>query len=159
MVNDAFGSRDVHRGREGIVRRLTPVHVIVGMDGVLGADLATGELDRAIRDDLVGVHVGLGAAAGLPDDERKVVVEPTIDDLLSGASQEVAGLPIENPETGVAPGGSQLEDPECADELSRHALVTDAEIGQRTGGLCPPITVDGHLDLTQAVVLDSGCHV
>ncbi len=47
----------------------------LGWIGFLRAELAAGDLDRPVGDHLVGVHVGLGAAAGLPDDQREVVVE------------------------------------------------------------------------------------
>jgi hypothetical protein len=50
---------DVHRGGERVVRRLAHVDVVVGMDRVLAAHLAAGELDRAVRNHLVDVHVGL----------------------------------------------------------------------------------------------------
>jgi len=45
----------------------------------------TGSLEPisgAVRDHLVGVHVGLGAAPSLPHDEREVLVEAPVDDLL-----------------------------------------------------------------------------
>ncbi len=32
---DRFDGRDVHRGREGIVRRLAVIHIIIGMDRLL----------------------------------------------------------------------------------------------------------------------------
>ena len=35
-----------------------------------------------VGDDLVGVHVRLRARAGLPDDQRKIVIEFTVDDFL-----------------------------------------------------------------------------
>ena len=43
-----------------------------GWIGFFAAARAAGELDRAVRDHLVDVHVRLRAAAGLPDDEREV---------------------------------------------------------------------------------------
>src|SRR5882762_1454002 len=69
---ELLGRRDVHGGGEGVVRRLRQVDVIVGMDGLLAAECATRELDGAIGDHLVGIHVGLRAAAGLPDAQWKV---------------------------------------------------------------------------------------
>jgi hypothetical protein len=47
----------------------------LGWTGRLLAALAAEQLGGAVGDHLVGVHVGLGAGAGLPDDEREVVVE------------------------------------------------------------------------------------
>lgn len=44
------------------------VHMIVGVHGLLGAQLATHDLNGAVGNDLVHVHVGLSARAGLEDD-------------------------------------------------------------------------------------------
>ena len=46
----------------------------LGWTGFLLPRLAAGELDGAVRDHLVDVHVRLRAAAGLPDAERELVV-------------------------------------------------------------------------------------
>ena len=61
------GPGDMHCGGKGIVRGLRHVDVVVGMDRILAAHLAARELDRPVGDHLVGVHVGLCSAAGLPD--------------------------------------------------------------------------------------------
>ncbi len=82
LVDDAFDGRNMHRGWERVVGGLPPVDVVVWVDGVFGADLAARELYGAVRDHLVGVHVGLGAAPSLPHDEREVLVEAPVDDLL-----------------------------------------------------------------------------
>ena len=73
---------DVHRGRERIVRRLTHVDVVVGVYRRLAPQLAAEQLDGAVRDDLVDVHVRLRARAGLPDVERELGVELPRDDLV-----------------------------------------------------------------------------
>ena len=49
------------------------------MNRLLAAHLAAGNLNRAIGDHFVGVHVGLRAAARLPDAQRKVFVEFSFD--------------------------------------------------------------------------------
>ena len=51
-VGDLDDGRDVHRGRERVVRRLRHVDVVVRVDGLLRAELAAEDLDRAVRDDL-----------------------------------------------------------------------------------------------------------
>lgn len=48
--------------------------MVVGVDRFLAAEFSAQNFDGAIGDDFVGIHVGLGAASGLPDDEREVVV-------------------------------------------------------------------------------------
>ena len=52
--------RDVHCGGEGIVGGLAHIDVVVGMEQLLIEDLV-----RAVGNNLVGVHIGLGAASGL----------------------------------------------------------------------------------------------
>jgi hypothetical protein len=56
--------------------------VVVGMDGLLATLHSAEDLNGTVGDDLVGVHVGLGAGAGLPDDEGEVVQELAVGDLL-----------------------------------------------------------------------------
>ena len=57
MLLDFQHGGDVHRGREGIVRRLAHVDVIVRMHRRFAADLAAEQLDGAVRQHLVDVHV------------------------------------------------------------------------------------------------------
>lgn len=73
---------DVHDGGEGVVGRGGAVHVVVGVHRLLAAHGAAEDLDGAVADDLVGVHVGLRAGARLPDDEGKVVEQLELLDLL-----------------------------------------------------------------------------
>ncbi len=81
-VLHSFRRRDVHGRGERVVRRLRHVDVIVGMDRLLRSHLAAGNFDRAVGDDLVHVHVGLGAAAGLPDAERELIIQLAGDDFV-----------------------------------------------------------------------------
>ena len=71
LMGHLFDGGNVHHGRERVVGGLAMINVVVRMDRLLRAHHAAGELDRAIGDDLVGVHVGLGAGAGLEDDKRE----------------------------------------------------------------------------------------
>ena len=47
------------------------------------------DFDGAIGDDFVGVHVGLRAAAGLPDAQGEVIVEFAGDDFVGGLGDEL----------------------------------------------------------------------
>ena len=60
-----------------------------GWIGLLRADDAAGELDRAVGDHLVGVHVRLRAGTGLEHDERELRVERAVDHLLRGARDQL----------------------------------------------------------------------
>jgi len=59
------------------------------MHRLLAAHLAAGQLDGAVRDDFVDVHVGLRAAARLPDVvERELVGVLPGDDLVGRLDQQ-----------------------------------------------------------------------
>src|SRR4029077_11338732 len=66
---------DVHCGGEGVVAALPHVYVVVRPHRLLAAQHATQKLDRAVGQDLVDVHVALGARTGLPDIERELVIK------------------------------------------------------------------------------------
>ena len=53
---------------------------IVGMQQLFSPS----DLVAAVGDDFVGVHVGLGAAAGLPHHQGEVVVQLAGDDFVAG---------------------------------------------------------------------------
>ena len=82
--DDLADRGQVHGRRERVVGRLRAVDVVVRVHRLLRAHLPPSELDRAVADDLVGVHVGLRPAAGLPDDEREMRVERAGDHLVGG---------------------------------------------------------------------------
>ncbi len=81
QVVDLHGRRDVHGRGEGVVGRLAHVDVVVGVHGRLAAQLPAQQLDRAVGDDLVHVHVGLRARARLPHHQREVIVQLSTDHL------------------------------------------------------------------------------
>ena len=79
----------MHGGGERVVRGLRHVDVVVGMDRLLGSHLAAHNFNGAVGDDFVDVHVGLGAAPGLPDAQRKLVIELAGDNLVGGLHDEL----------------------------------------------------------------------
>jgi hypothetical protein len=68
--------------------------VVVGVNGLLGAHGAAQDLNGAVGDDLVGVHVGLGAGAGLPDNQREVIQQLTLGDLSGGLLDGLTDLGV-----------------------------------------------------------------
>ena len=143
----------VHGGGKGVVGRLRPVDVVVGVDGRLAAECAAGQLDGAVGDHLVGVHVRLRAAAGLPHDQREVVVEFAGDDLVGGAHDQVARLFPQHAELGVGDRRRLLDDAEGAHHLDRHAFAADAEVVARPFRLRPPVAVGGHAHRAERIGL------
>ena len=94
-----------------------------GWTGFFAAHLAAGQLDRAVRDDLVDVHVGLRARAGLPDAQREVVVELAGDHLVGRLHDQLASSRRSSlPEVAVDQRGGLLEDAERADDLRHRGM-------------------------------------
>ena len=156
MPHDLLHRRDMHGGRKGIVRGLAHVDVIVRMHRRLAAELSAKQLDRAVRDHLVQVHVRLGARAGLPDDQREVIVELAVDHLARGAGDRAGPAAIEQAEPLVGFRRGELDDAHRAHERLRHSFSADAEILPRALGLRAPVAVGRHLDRTERVGL--GAH-
>jgi len=99
-MDDLFDRSDVHRGREGVVRRLSFVDVVVGVNP-LRAERLPHQFEGAVGDYFVAVHIGLRPRTGLPDDEREVVVEGSGDDVIRGTADDVGFLLGQGSEFGV----------------------------------------------------------
>ena len=144
---------DVHRGREGVVRRLAHIDVVVRMHGRLAADLPAEQLDGPVRQHLVDVHVRLRARPGLPDIERKVLVELAGDRLVGGAHDRVR-LPLrEPPGRGVDQRRRLLDIAVGVIDALRHAIVADREMHKAALGLRAPVAVGRHVDAAHGVGL------
>ena len=146
---DGQDRRDMHGGGEGVVGRLGHIDVVIGVQQRLACELVT-----AVGDDLVGVHIALGAAARLPDDERKVIVELALDDLVAGRCDGSAffGRHFVGAQGCIGERGSLFEIAEGADDLAWHDLLADGEVFKAALGLCAPVTVCGDGDGSHGVV-------
>ena len=151
-----LGAGDVHGGRIGVVRRLAHVDVVVGVHGLLGAHLAAQHLDGAVGDHLVGIHVGLGAGARLPDDEREVLVELAVDHLLRGLDDGLADGLVEAAQRHVGFRRGALDDAERAHHGQRLLLPADLEIAERALRLRAPVFRGIDLDGAEGVGLGAG---
>ncbi len=151
IAGDFLARGDMHDGREGVVRRLAHVHVIVGMHGLLRAHDAAEQLDRAIADHFVGVHVGLRARAGLPDHEREMIVEFSLDDFVGGLADRLREFRVEQAKFLIGHRSRFFEQSEGAHDRLRHALAADLEVHRRALRLCAPIAVGGHFNGTEGV--------
>ncbi len=148
---------DVHRGREAVVRRLGLVDMVVGMDRALAAAIAGEDLVGSAGDHLVGVHVGLGAGARLPDDQGKLVVVHPARDFARRLLDRLGELGVEAADPGVHPSRRLLHEAQGMDDLDRHRLARpEREILDRALGLRSPISVAGDVDRPEAVGLGAG---
>src|SRR5581483_3446512 len=110
------------------------------MNGRLAAQHAACELDGAIGDHLVRVHVRLRAGARLEHAERELAIEPAIDDLLRRAHDQVDLLRRQHAEPTVRNGGALLHDAEGAYDRAppAEAIERNGEIQERALRLRAP---------------------
>ena len=147
--------------------------MVIGVNWLLGAHCAAQDLNGAVRDDLVSVHVGLGARAGLPNDEGKVVDEFEGGDFFSRLLDGLSELGVYESSAWseasvsrwrtqaifhVDRGRGAFEDAKGSHNRWRHAVLwlIDAEIAQRAFCLGTPVPVGGDLDLAKGIALGSG---
>ena len=127
------------------------------MDRLLGSDDAAGDLDRPVGDDLVGVHVGLGARPGLKYDQRKLVVELAVDDILSCMDDEFGLLLRQLPELEVRQRRAFFQEAERADHRPAPAvpLGADREVEPGALGLRAPQVFRRHPNFAERVFFDA----
>ena len=77
----------MERGGEGVVGTLRTVDVVVGVQEFLSRYLVA-----AIGDDLVKIHIGLGAAPRLPYGKREFVAQLSVKYLVRYANDELRTL-------------------------------------------------------------------
>ena len=159
LLFDRQHGGDVHGGRECVVRRLTTVHVVVGMHEPFLAALAAENFRGAVAEHLVHVHVGLGARPGLPHDQRELVIVLARERLVGSGDDRLALGPVEHAERHVHRCRRALHHDLRAHELDRHGLAGKVEVVQAALGLGTPQFVDGHLDVAHGVALDPYTHV
>jgi hypothetical protein len=149
--------RDMHGGRKRVIRGLAAVDVVVRMHQRRLTELTAERLVGEVRDNLIGVHIGLRAGAGLPDYKRKFVVVPALDDLGRGPRNGVSEARFEDAQILVHKRGRLLDEPERVNERARHALHADAEILRRALRLRAPIAVGRDFDRPKRIAFGAGC--
>lgn len=108
-----------------VVGRLAHVDVVVGVNGLLAAKLTTHHFNGPVGNDLVHIHVGLGAGTSLEDDEGEFVNELARNDFVSSLLDVLGNLGREAISL-VNSSGGLLEDTKGLDEGRRHSLSRTA---------------------------------
>ena len=109
--------QSVQRGQQAELQRrgidvvgaLAAVDVVERMQLVVAAGWQAEELQRAVGDDLVGVHIGRRAGATLKHVDHELVVEQPVPDILAGALDRVRPPGIDQPQLPVRADGGQLD--------------------------------------------------
>ena len=114
------------------------------MDWRAGAKPLPCHFVRAVGQNLVSVHVGLGPAAGLPDRQREMVVEPALAHFFGRAADQRRDLVGEHAERKVGLRRCALLKREGADHSDRHLRALNRKDGKRTLCLRTPVAVGGN---------------
>ena len=133
------------------------------MNGFLAPHLAARNLDRAVGDHFVHVHVGLRTRPGLPNAQREVSFEFARDHLVGSGDDQLGFIVGEFTEIAIDERGGFLERGHRADDLTRHHVagrlsVPYIEVNQRARRLRAIIFIAGDLDLAHGVGLGACLH-
>ena len=145
-------------GGVDVVRTLAAVHVVDGVQVLVVAEGVPHDLEAAVGDYLVGVHIGRGAGAALDDPDEELVVELALDDLLADPLDEVGLCGVENADELVRARGGLLDAGESADEVGvdRDRAAGDREVLEGARGVDSPVHVGRDLHRSERVALRPG---
>jgi len=151
--------REAHGGRRHVVRRLRDVHVVVRADVLVRPQRAAEDLVRAVRDDLVRVHVERHASAGLEDIDHELIGVTAGENLVARGHDGVTPLRVQAARLAVRECRGLLHADDRSDERGERAIAADRIVVDRSPCLRTPQRVRGDRDLTERIALTTGRHV
>ena len=148
-------SSNVHGSREAIVGTLRAIDMIVGVYWRFAAAAFAGQFVGAPGDHFVDVHVALRAAAGLPDDQRELVVVLATQHFVGGLFDQPGDVGRQVAVAVVDACRGLLDQRQGVQHRDGHALLANGEVDQRALGLRTPVGAFRNFDRAQAVCLDT----
>jgi hypothetical protein len=121
----------------------------------MAAERRASDLGAAIRDNLVDIHVELGAAARHPDMQGKHVAVPTSQDLVAHLDDQSTALIIQALVDMIGEGSSFFQRCVRRDHLAWDQILADAEMLKRALRLRAPQLVCGNLNHAETIRLSS----
>ena len=161
-IGEAQEDREAHRRWVDVVGGLPEVHVVVRVEVFVLAAFVPEDFEAAVRDDLVGVHVGAGARAALDEVDDEVLVMLSVFDLGASLGDRIGLGLFEAAESLVGAGRRVLDIRECRDERGEvvQAEIGNAKVLKRPEGLDPVEGVGWYLAVSEEVMLDAhGGHI
>ena len=155
LADDHFRRGNVHRSREGVVRGLRHIDVVVRMNGLFCAFFAAEQFVCTVGDHLVDVHIALGSASGHPDFEGELSVIIAVEDFIACAENCGTELFGEESKFKIGFRRSFFNENESADDFERNEIVSDIEMEERTLSLRSPVLVCRNLNGSHAVAFQS----
>ena len=137
--------RDLAGRRNDVVGGLAAVDVVVGIDQAVIALLTAEQLNGAVGDDFIGVHVQGGAGAALDRLDDELIMQPAADDLIAGLDNGFGLFLVENAAFIVRDGAGLLDLGQAVDDFIMHAQACDPEILIGAGSLDAVVGIHGNL--------------
>ena len=115
------------------------------------------DLQRAVGDHLIGVHVGRGAGAALNEVDDELVMQLARADLVAGGGNRLAARGVEQAQIAVGAGGGLFDRGQRIDQFRRigNGAAGDGEVLHRAQRMHPPIGRSGHFAVAQKVMFDA----
>ena len=163
LVLQADDGGNVHGSGKGVVGGLAHVDVVIGMQEPLSVcAAAVGEISRK-GNHLVGVHVGLSAAAGLPHHQGKMLPQLARNYPVAGRldCRKLLRRHLFWQKLVVCLGGCFFQQAEGPDDFFRHGLYSrsDSKIVAAALRLGSPEPVRRNLHLAHGVMLNPVFHL
>ena len=138
-----------------VVRRLALVDVVVGTHGRVLALGSSHDLQSAVGNDLVGVHVGGSSSSSLDHIHDELVIELSLNHLVASLADSVHDLLLDESKTTVGNDASLLDHTEGLDEVAvaAQAHAGDVVVVQTTQRLHSVVSVLRDLDLSEKIRL------
>ena len=124
-----------------VVGALAAIDVVDRVEELVLPPAVPENLETAVRDDLVRVHVRGGSRTALDDANAELAVQRPAHDLLADLVDHRRLLGFENPEFEVGPGSGLLDSREGDDEVGIHreGAAGDREVLERASRVDAPV--------------------
>jgi hypothetical protein len=155
VVLDRLDGRDMHRRRVGVVGRLAHVDVVVGVDGFF-EPIVPPAISMA-RFEITSLTFMLDCVPEPVCQTTSGKWSLSLPAMTSSAAFTIRSRVafVHQAELEIGQRRRLLEDAEGPDDLDRHLLAADVEIGERAGRLGAVILVGRHIDGAHGVGFDA----
>ena len=143
---------DLDARREGVVRRLCHICVVVRRDDVVAPLRLAAQLERTVAEHFVHVHIDGRARAALDRVDGELVDETARDDLICGTHEDVADFVWKSPCVHVRECRRLFHLCECDDEVRVELLPRDVEVLDGAHRLHAVVDIIGDFQFAEKVV-------
>ena len=120
-----------------------------------GPSRSAEEFGRPIGNHFISIHVGGGPRTGLENVHGKLLVEPTLNNFLSGGADTLRQLGVQKPEVLVDLRRGSLDQPQSTQHGPGEAQSADREVLDRPRRLDPVIGSGRHLEFAHRIPLSA----